>query len=263
MELAPNTIRQHFKVVAGVFKWAKLEGKGTIDNPTLGLAPKGEENTREAFLPADLEKLFRSPLFTGHWRLDRRERPGHHLAKDSKYWLPLIALHSGLRVEEIAKLKTRDVREIDGVWCFDIYGAKTDAGTRHVPVHPRLVSLGLIEYAQRRGAEQLWPELVPGSEGKYSQRFCQWWSGFRHLIGVDRDGLVFHSFRHTFAGALQQAGVQEAMVALIMGHRHPQLTFGRYGGKLITPRDKLEVFAGIDFGVSLEHLRAAPSQEAA
>jgi integrase len=260
LELAPNTIRLHFKVMAALFSWAKEERKATIDNPVRKLAPKGEEGTREAFQPEDLAKLFASPLYTGHWRPDRRERSGTCLVKDSKYWLPLIALHSGMRVEEIAKLRTGDVREIEGVWCFDVYQTKTEAGDRHVPVHPTLVELGLLDYVTAQRADRLWPEMQAGSEGKYSQRFCQWWAGFRHLIGLDRDGLVFHSFRHTFAAALERAGVQEAMAALLMGHRHPNITFGRYaGGKLVTPNDKLGVIRAIDFGVDLDHLLQAPS----
>jgi len=260
LDLAPNTIRQHFKVVASMFLWAKDEGKAAIDNPTRRLAPEGEENTREAFQPADLEKLFASPLFTGHWRPDRRERPGKCLVKDSKYWFPLIALHTGMRVEEIAKLKTADVREIDGVWCFNVYATKTDAGNRVIPIHPRLIELGFLDFRLGQHHERLWPELQQGSEGKFSQRFCQWWVGFRRHIGLDREGLVFHSFRHTFAAALQQAGVQEAMVALLMGHRHQNITFGRYaGGKLITPRDRLEVIKDINFGVDLRHLLISPA----
>lgn len=254
MELASNTIRLHFKVIAGLFNWIKEENKAKIDLSLRKLAPKGEESTREAFQPADLARLFSSPMYTGHWRADVRNRPGKVLVKDSKYWLPLVALHSGMRVEEIAKLKKADVREIDGVWCFDVYETKTEAGDRHVPVHPRLIALGLLEYQQGVDGARLWPDLQTGSEGKFSQYFVQWWAGFRHLIGIDRDGLVFHSFRHTFSGALQQAGVQEALVALLMGHRHPNLTFGRYGGKLITPRDKLRLVEPLVFGVNLEHL---------
>ena len=261
LELSPNTIRQHFKIVSGMFNWAKLEGKSALDNPTKGLAPKAEEGTREAFQPDDLRKLFASPLYTGHWRPDRRERPGRHLIKDSKYWLPLIALHSGMRVEEIAKLRTRDIREMDGVPCFDIYETKTEDGDRHVPVHPRLIALGFLKYVGEQTSDRLWPELRPGSEGKYSQRFCQWWAGFRRIIGIDRDGLVFHSFRHTFAAALERVGVPEATVALLMGHRHPNITFGRYGGgKLVMPGDKLAQIKDIDFGVDLSHLVAAPSR---
>jgi integrase len=168
-----------------------------------------------------------------------------------------------MRVEEIAKLKTADVRQIDGIWCFDVYDTKTDAGARQVPVHPRLVDLGFVSYVEAQLGERLWPDLTRGSEGKYSHGFCRWWSGFRHLIGLDRDGLVFHSFRHTFASALQQAGVQEATAALLMGHTHPNITFGRYGQKGMSPTDKLQIIASLDFGVDLIHLLPNSTRTAA
>jgi integrase len=64
---------------------------------------------------------------------------------------------------------------------------------------------------------------------------------------------VFHSFRHTFVTALERAQVPESAAAQLVGHRYKNFTFGVYGGKL-TPRDKLELIKGIDFGVSLDHL---------
>jgi integrase len=122
-----------------------------------------------------------------------------------------------------------------------------------------LLDLGFRSYVDEQSGDRLWPDLRLGSEGKYSERFCQWWPVFRRLVGLDREGLVFHSFRHTFAGVLERAGVPEPTVALLMGHRHRSITFGRYGGgKLITPRDKLDVIKNVDFGVDLTHLvRAA------
>jgi integrase len=254
MGLESSTIQQHFKVVSGLFIWAKREGKATIANPTEGLAPKGKQGTRKAYQPDDLKRLFQSPLFTGHSQTNIRTQPGRFLVKDYKFWFPLIALHSGLRVEEIAKLKVRDLRPIEDVWCFDIYETKTEAGDRLVPVHPRLIALEFLDYTKLQ-KDSLWPEIRPGTSGKFSQGFVQWWAGFRHRSGLDQEGLVFHSFRHTFAAALQKAGVQEATVALLMGHRHPNITFGRYAsGKLMTPKEKLELIENVDFGVDLTHL---------
>jgi integrase len=257
LDLAPNTIGLHFRVVTSMFNWAKLEGKATIDNPLKGLAPKGEKGTREAFTPEDLKALFHSPLYTGHWRADRRERSGTELMRDHKFWLPLVALHSGLRVEEAAKLTLADLREIEGVWCFCVAKAKTDAGNRIVPVHPRLILLGLLEHraeVERSEGVQLWPELRKGSEGRFSQSFVQWWSQFRHLIGLNRDGLVFHSFRHTFISSLLNAGVAYTTVQQIAGHALSGVTGGTYGGKLLTPKDRLDAFRELDFGVDLSHL---------
>ncbi len=258
LDLVSNTIGLHFRVVASMFNWAKLEGKSTIDSPLRGLAPKGDKDTREAFTPNDLKTLFHSPLYTGHWRSDRRERPGDKLVKDHKYWLPLVALHSGLRVEEAAKLTLGDVRVVEGVWCFCIQGAKTAAGNRVVPIHPRLMTLGLLEHRAKvegEGGKQLWPELKKGSEGRYSQSFVQWWSGFRKLIDLGREGLVFHSFRHTFISTMQNAGVAEGLAGQVVGHATGKtVTYRQYGGKLLTPAEKLSLFGHFDFGADLTHL---------
>jgi Site-specific recombinase XerD len=259
LELAPNTIRQHFSVIGSLFNWAKQEGKATLDNPTKGLAPKGDKQTREAFLPDDLMRLFHSPLYIGHWRADRRERPGNVLVRDHKYWLPLVALHSGMRVEEAAKLTVDDLRDIDGIWCFHIEDAKTPAGNRDIPVHPRLIKLGLLDHRERVisiKSKQLWTELKKGSEGRYSHAFVQWWSQFRKLIGLGRDGLVFHSFRHTFISTLLNAGVPQSTIQQLAGHSASDVTVGVYGGKLLTAQDKLSAIQSITFGVDLNHLSA-------
>ncbi|KAA1054463.1 site-specific integrase [Azospirillum argentinense] len=260
LELSPNTIRQHFSVIGSLFNWAKQEGMSAIDNPTKGLAPKGNNQTREAFGPEDLKALFHSPLYTGHWRTDRRDRAGKLLVKDHKYWLPLIALHSGLRVEEIAKLPVSDLRQIEGVWCFHIEDAKTPAGNRDVPVHPRLIKLGLLDYRERIAAKkskQLWPEMKKGSEDRYSHRFVQWWSQYRKLIGLGRDGLVFHSFRHTFVSSLLNAGVPQTTVQQLAGHAGVGVTVYVYGGKLLASQDKLSAIENVNFGVDLSHLESS------
>ncbi|KPF83910.1 hypothetical protein IP70_17015 [alpha proteobacterium AAP38] len=257
LELNNNTIGLHFRTVSALFNWAKLEGKCQIDNPLRGLAPPKEDSEREAFTPEDLRVLFSSPLYVGHWRPDRRDRPGSCLEKDHKYWLPLISLHSGLRVEEAAKLRVDDVTEVDGVWCFRVTDAKTKAGNRVVPLHPRLIDLGLLTHREAMaddGRDHMWPDITVGSEGRYSQYFVQWWSEFRHLIGLGRGRLVFHSFRHTFVSTLMNGGVPESTIKKIVGHALQGITAGVYGGKLLTTRDLLDVISRFDFGVSLDHL---------
>ena len=254
VELSNNSIRHHFKVVAAMFNWAKDEKKATIDNPTKGLMPPADEPKRDAFTAEELTKLFSSPMYTGHWRADRRERPGSVLVKDFKYWFPLIGLHTGMRVEEIAKLRTEDVRQEDGVWCFDIKKAKTKAGERLVPIHPRLIDLGFLTHVKSVKHERLWPELTPNSEGAYSHRFVVWFPEYRRLIGIDREGLVFHSFRHTFVSRLEEAGVDTVKIARIVGHKITNITSGTYGGKMFTPSKRLDTFKDVDFGVDLSHL---------
>lgn len=254
-ELANNSIRLHFKTVAAMFNWATDEKKSKVGNPTKGLMPPEDDPKRDAFTPEELEKLFSSPLYTGHWRADRRERAGSVLVKDFKYWFPLIGLHTGMRVEEIAKLRKADVQQIDGVWCFDVRDAKTKAGERLVPIHPRLIALGLLDHVRSVNHERLWPELTASSEGAYSPRFCVSFPEYRRMIGIDREGLVFHSFRHLFTSYLLNIqGVEERMVSFLVGHKVKSMTGGRYGNKLITAKMKLDLFKDADFGVDLSHL---------
>ena len=46
-----------------------------------------------------------------------------------------------------------------------------------------------------------------------------------------------YGFRHTFIDELKQKGIEESLVAQIVGHTHHSLTFGRYGKKY--PIEKL------------------------
>ncbi len=46
-----------------------------------------------------------------------------------------------------------------------------------------------------------------------------------------------YGFRHTFIDELKQKGVEESLVAQIVGHTHQSMTFGRYGKKY--PMQKL------------------------
>jgi integrase len=47
-------------------------------------------------------------------------------------------------------------------------------------------------------------------------------------LGIKRDGLCFHSFRHTVAGALDAAGVPQSDAARILGHAVAGMSYGTY-----------------------------------
>lgn len=46
---------------------------------------------------------------------------------------------------------------------------------------------------------------------------------------------MFHSFRHSLADRLKQAGVQDTLISEILGHTVESVTMGRYG-KRYQPR---------------------------
>ena len=46
-----------------------------------------------------------------------------------------------MRREEIAQLRVENIKEAEGVKYFEIVKAKTQAGVRNVPIHPKLASV--------------------------------------------------------------------------------------------------------------------------
>jgi len=163
------------------------------------------------------------------------------------YWVPLIGLHSGMRLNEIAQLALADIGLHDGIACFhvtDVGGdddeaahqrrgkrVKTDAGRRIVPVHDALIHLGLLNYVnalRQDGHSVLFPELIGGRDGpgqpasKHFARYCD-------RVGLRDPGLVFHSFRHGAVSRMRTAGVAKELRMIVVGHSTAEDTHDGYG----------------------------------
>ena len=80
---------------------------------------------------------------------------------------------------------------------------------------------------------KLFPEIKRGRDG-YGQVVSKWFSRYRKSLGVNGEGKVFHSFRHTAVDHLKQKEVAKELVAAIVGHTDESETFNRYG-KQYTP----------------------------
>lgn len=108
------------------------------------------------------------------------------MTRDGKFWVPLIALYSGLRLGEIVQLLAADLREEQGVWFFDVTkgedkSLKTANSERRVPVHPQLLELRLLELKGKN--KRLFPDIEPGQDGYYSHNFSKWWGRYARRIG--------------------------------------------------------------------------------
>lgn len=154
------------------------------------------------------------------------------IVRDSLYWCPLIASLHGMRREEFAQLKVCHVRQIDGIWVFDLHHievkTKNDSSPRYVPLHKDLLGLGFVEEVVhgRDRDEQLFPELSPStSHGKYGdalgKRFGRIIDDLGIVVmrknGTESDG-AFHPFRHRLVTDLTAAGVPAGIIDGITGH---------------------------------------------
>jgi integrase len=234
--MEPQTLRNRFNKINSFLLWIKNQGYAIPDNIFNILTlkrTKSPRQEREVFTPEDLGKLFRNEEF----RALERERP-------ERYWVPLIALYSGARLEEICQLELRDIAKVGDVWCFDINdrgdkAVKTDAGKRLVPLHPQLISLGFLEYREemkREGEKRLFPKLKKTPSTNYSHHLSTWFTRYRKecLVGIEKgEKKAFHSFRHTFLLACKESGMPHEMAAQIVGHEtsHKDMTYGRYGDR--------------------------------
>jgi integrase len=155
------------------------------------------------------------------------------------YWLPRIALYAGMRLNEIAQLYLSDIREEEGTYIFDINDEddnkrlKTPACKRWVPVHSKLIEMGLldrVEELKRHGKTRLFYELKYDGNN-YGKAVSGWFGRVRAPLGwVNlKPKLDFHSFRCNATTALQRSDVPEYRVNAILGHEAETESFARYG----------------------------------
>lgn len=198
----------------------------------LRLASDGvkRKDKRLPFSVADLNAMFAAPLYTGC--LDDGmgyNRPGPNRPRRGRYWVPLILLFSGMRMNEVCQLTEDDVTFEDGADIIlvradedGVKRVKTAAGQRFVPIHPELKRLGFLDHvavvrAKQPAKARLFPELTTAKSGYISDNFSKWSGNFLRSIGIKRPRVSFHSFRHNFRDALREAEISQERVRELGG----------------------------------------------
>lgn len=196
------------------------------DNPVEGLKVKKSkraEEERKAYTAEDLSNMVNA-------------LPSPVVSPD-KHFIPLIGMYSGMRMGEICGLHLEDIKQVDGVWCFDVNEEgdkrlKNLSSRRIVPIHPQLLKRGLLGHVEKmktKGELQLWPNLVRREIDGYCHSFGNWFGRFNRKHVTEDPLKSFHSLRHTFADTLKQVGCQESLISELMGHANDSITMGRYG----------------------------------
>lgn len=214
--LSDSAKNLYIEVMAGILGWAKREGY-RLDNPAEGLRlkkPKGRK--RLPFTEAELQSIFSAPIYTG-CRDDESGyvRPGDAKPRRHRFWIPLISLYSGLRVNEICQLDAQDIGRKKGVWVFRLWAddeagrtLKTPESERLVPIHSKLIEIGLLRYqASMRADGRLFPDLIGNPDGYGSGPLSKWFSNFLKKVEVKSNRNCFHSLRHTFRDALRNSEI--------------------------------------------------------
>jgi len=223
-KISPSTCNAYLTALSSLMTWACKQGYAET-NPVSGMMfpdPVRPKDKRNPFSVDHLNAIFACPTFTGmktdhHWK-DK----GTVINKNERYWIPLIALFSGMRLGEIVALKPNDFKVQDGINYLTISEAKTEAGVRKLPVHPKLIEARLMVYIDGIDPDNLlFSNTSSDAFGKHFARQLD-------SIGITDKKLVFHSFRHTFTDALRAAKVTEPIIKSLIGHSDGSVT-SQYG----------------------------------
>jgi len=267
--LAWETQNNYLTMLVKMLAWAKGE-RLVSDNVAENIKPRVPSSTgqrkRLPFKTDELSRIFSAPIYTGCKDDEHgHAKPGPHIIRRSRYWLPLIALYSGMRLNEILQLSADHVRvSANGTPFFLLtpdMELKTEAAVREVPVHQRLVDCGFLAWVDMQreaGKPDLFDDVPESKHGYRSDIFSKRYATFLKSISLAddrRSKLCFHSFRHTFKDALNDTDAPEGEMDEICGWARSKKTGRRYGTGFSADRLKPYVDQ-VAYDVDLSHLVA-------
>ncbi|WP_286271944.1 site-specific integrase [Thalassotalea hakodatensis] len=214
-----TTFNRYLKYFNALYRWGMANNVSISENPFEGLRviekKKSISDGRKAYSSKQLRTLM---SFAEQY--DRSDR---------RYWLIMIGRYTGARMNEICQLKPCDVT----AEAIHIRGEvlKSANARRAIPIHPKLIELGLLDWVADCKADRLFHEWQP-VRGSHSHAASRWFSRnnpFKSVIKGQKAEVDFHSLRHTVATELKRAGVARQYAAQILGHYNGSITYDRYG----------------------------------
>ncbi|MCE5244711.1 MAG: hypothetical protein LLF99_16095 [Desulfobacteraceae bacterium] len=160
--MSVSNVNKQLDRASSLFNWARINGfmdRNPAERIQVSVKTREDED-RNAFSKGDLDKLFSSPSY-----LECTHRQSY------QFWIPILGLFTGARLDELCQLHLDDIRDEEGVWLLDINDKdekklKNKSSRRVIPLHPFLAhELKLPQYAEKlraQGHDRLFPVSAPG-----------------------------------------------------------------------------------------------------
>jgi integrase len=214
-------------------------------NPAANQSPKAKKNKKAQDDRQQFDDKTLALIFGQSWyqsgKGEKASTGKYFHFQPFNYWMPLLALFTGGRLNELAQLYLKDIRQTEsGLWLidFNLEGeGKIDADSsipqkqlktvnsqRVIVMHSELVRMGLPEYVKAlkgAGHVRLFPELNHDRLKGYGKYAGQWFNErlLGKKLGIERDGTrTFHSFRHTFITACDRLSMPDRLKNELSGH---------------------------------------------
>lgn len=229
------TFNSYLKHINAFWHWAIAEGfaENNVFKMLSVSDRRKESDFRKAYTLSQLKQLFSPDSYP---QITSSNAVNHSVAM---YWLPLLGLYTGARLNELAQLYLDDIDPAQRI--IHIRATRPDqriknkGSERVIPIHSHLLDFGFLKYVNTTKANvgvngRLFPSLVYSADKGYGDYPSKRWAKYLSKQGFERNsGLTFHSFRHTVANELKQQGVEERYIAAILGHASGGITHNRYG----------------------------------
>lgn len=249
-KLEPATINKYLQTYNDLFEWARRNSH-VAANYFSGLTIR--QNKQRS---TGKRKAFSSPQIMTILDAITSNRD-NLVRKDYQKWGPLIGIFTGARLNEIAQIHLADIRQQDGIWCFDLNDEgedkhlKTENARRLVPIHSRLIELGLLDHVEERkarGDKKLFPDFRYDPKNGWGRHLGRWFNDtLLPKLELKQKELVFHSLRHTVVTRLMQAGVPEPVVKALVGHAQQGVTQQHYFNEGYTLKQLDEALQKLDY----------------
>lgn len=253
--LAPKTVNDILGSMSSFFNYAM--DNGYVDtNPFKGVKLPGKDKlvkSHEKFSKNDFERIF-----------DITNLEKHVKSKHSFFWVMVLALYTGCRLEELSQLHCTDIKENGGIFYIHVRAGegkrlKNKSSERKVPLHPFITDtlkfLTYVDSVRERGEIRIFPDLTKAN-GNYGHSISKWFNRtYLPSIGVKIDGekKTFHSFRHTFNAYLQRKGVPQEYREALLGHKSKSINIIVYGEEHLLTLKKQEI-EKLNYDIDLGYL---------
>lgn len=229
-EIESITVKNKLTYVKAIWRESRTNGKIPVATPDPfdGLRVRIDPNARGSrteYSFSELQTLFSAPPVT----------TASAVSEHAGYWLPLLGLHHGARLEEVAGLEVQDIEDWGGSFIIHIrintirprlkHGKRSE---RSVPAHPKLMELGFRDYvyaARKAGVFALFPCFSRGAT--FGEAYVE---HVKSLLSPVEGRLVgMHPLRHSWETARRNGRLDLSAAQYITGRKIEHGSSADYG----------------------------------
>ncbi len=162
--ISVSSVNKHLSKISTLLEWGRKNGH-CKENPAHGLTIKQKKNSQEDRFPFTEDEL--GKMFSGELYTPPTYRHSYY------FWLPLLGLYTGARINELCQLDVADIKEVDQIKYIEINDLgdkhlKNVSAKREIPIHSKLIAIGFfdfIEQVRKSGSGKVFSSIKKQRDG--------------------------------------------------------------------------------------------------